>query len=355
MRCNFVTSNKPMKQFITSDENVLNKYGFRVLTAGIDTSQFDRNPLMYYMHNRAQWNPKGNEVIGKWENVQKKKGQLMAQPIIDTEEKFAKTIAGKVERGFIRMASIGIQVVETSSDPKYLLAGQTRPTVTKCILREISIVDEGANDNALMLYSEDGNAINLSTGGDIPQLAELSTHKTKTDNMSQFKTLAVALSLKAEATETEVLTAITALKTAKETAETNLSAHQKKVQDANKLEAKQLLKTAVEALKLVDDAKTNFENTYKALFAADHANAKAAILASMPVAAAQPAATAQLGSFMKTLEGAEDGQTDAKLSFDYLQKYDPAKLEQLKAAQPETYQKLVNDYAAGVRYNKPTN
>ena len=153
-----------MKSFVTSDENVINKYGFRILTAGIDTTQFERNPIMYYMHNRAQWNPKGNEVIGRWEGLSKQDGKLIAKPVIDSAEKLGKTIAGKVDRGFLRMASIGIQIVETSSDPKYLLKGQTRPTVTKCILREISIVDEGANDNALMLYSEDGSVVNLASG-----------------------------------------------------------------------------------------------------------------------------------------------------------------------------------------------
>ena len=344
-----------MKQFITSDENVVNKYGFRVLTAGIDTSQFERNPLMYYMHNRSLVSPTGNEVIGKWENLQKKGGQLVALPVFDTAEKLAKKIAGKVDRGFLRMASVGIQIIETSSDPKHLLKGQTRPTVTKSLLTEISIADQGANDNALMLYSEDGKVINLSTGDEIPELAELLNQKNpKHETMSHFKTLAVALSLNADATETEVLTAITTLQTKMNTAETNLSTHLDAVKESNKIEATQLVNTAVEALKLVDDAKTNFVKTYEALFVADHDNAKAAILASTPPAAGKSAATAQLGSFMKTIDGINVG-TETTLSFDYLQKHDPKKLAELKAAEPEKYQTLVAGYAVGVRYTKPTN
>lgn len=351
-----------MKPFVTSDESVVNKYGFRVLTAGIDTSQFERNPLMYYMHNRAAYNPKGNEVIGKWTNLTKKDGKLVAEPVIDTDEKFAKTIAGKVDRGFLRMASVGIQIVETSSDPKYLLAGQTRPTVTKSVLREISIVDEGANSKALMLYAEDGNVINLATG-ELPELAELSTQKP--DTMSKLTPIALALSLTAEATEAEVLAAITTLKADKETAETELKTHQDAVEAANKTEATQLINAAVDALKLKDDAKTNFVKTYEALFAADHANTKAALMASIPTAAA-PAhpngngqaatpAAAQLGNFMKNITGAPADDNDPKLSFDYMQKHNPAGLAELKANDPEKYQSLVADYAAGVRYNKPTN
>ncbi len=32
--------------FIVSDENVLNSYGFRVMTDGIDLAQYEKNPLV---------------------------------------------------------------------------------------------------------------------------------------------------------------------------------------------------------------------------------------------------------------------------------------------------------------------
>ena len=38
--------------FVISDESV-NSYGKVILTDGIDISQFERNPVMLYMHERA--------------------------------------------------------------------------------------------------------------------------------------------------------------------------------------------------------------------------------------------------------------------------------------------------------------
>lgn len=341
-----------MKPFITSDESVVNKYGFRVLTSGIDTSQFERNPLMYYMHNRNLYNLKGNEVIGKWENLKKKSGKLVGEPIIDDKEKFAATIKGKVDRGFLRMASIGIQIIETSSDPKHLLNGQTRPTVTKCVLREISIVDEGANDNALQLYSETGTPIELSTGlTEIPELQKLNFKNEI--NMSQLKSVALALGLAADATEPDVLSALATLKTGKTDAETKL----KTIEDAQKelktKEAKDLVGKASAVLKLEGDAKTSFETAYSALFAADHDNTKTAVeslLSGAGTTKPDNKGAVVLSTFMKDVKGNAATEGSDAPSFDYLQKKNPTELARLKADEPDTYQQLVADYATGVRH-----
>ncbi len=92
-------------------------------------------------------------------NIRVEGDKLLADPVFDTEDEKGKEIAGKVERGFLKMASIGIRIVATSDDPKMLLAGQTRETVIKCRLREASIVGIGANHNALRLYDENDNEL----------------------------------------------------------------------------------------------------------------------------------------------------------------------------------------------------
>lgn len=135
------------KSFVLSDETV-NTYGFRVLMDGADIEQFRRNPVMFYNHD--EW----SVPIGRWDNVRIEDGKLLADPVFDTEDENARKIAGKVERGFLRMASIGFRVVETSDDPMKVLPGQKLPTVTKWQLREASIVGIGANHNALRLYDE---------------------------------------------------------------------------------------------------------------------------------------------------------------------------------------------------------
>jgi HK97 family phage prohead protease len=135
------------KSFVLSDETV-NTYGFRVLMDGADIEQFKRNPVMFYNHD--DW----SMPIGRWDNVRIEDGKLLADPVFDTEDENARKIAGKVERGFLRMASIGFRVVETSDDPTKVLPGQKLATVTRWQLREASIVGIGANHNALRLYDQ---------------------------------------------------------------------------------------------------------------------------------------------------------------------------------------------------------
>ncbi len=135
------------KSFILSDESV-NTYGFRVLLGGVDLAQFRRNPVMFYNHDEYDM------PIGLWDNIRIEDGKLLADPVFDLEDENAAKIAGKVERGFLRSASIGLRVLERSDDPVKMLPGQRYATVTRCQLREVSIVNIGANHNALRLYDE---------------------------------------------------------------------------------------------------------------------------------------------------------------------------------------------------------
>ena len=125
--------------FLISDETE-NSHGFSILTEGIDTSRFDKNPVMLYMHQRAV-------VIGRWENLVIKDGKLFADAVFDLENEFSKEIAGKVERGFLKGTSMGINFDPTDMDT-------TSNQLQKCLLYEISIVDIGSNSNALKLYTD---------------------------------------------------------------------------------------------------------------------------------------------------------------------------------------------------------
>lgn len=41
------------KSFVIVDESKVNSFGFRTLVDGIDLKQFNKNPLMLWMHVRA--------------------------------------------------------------------------------------------------------------------------------------------------------------------------------------------------------------------------------------------------------------------------------------------------------------
>lgn len=144
--------------FVVNDESILNSFGFRVMTAGISLKQFNRNPVVIYYHKR-EGRYDSNHVdevrlpVGKALKAWKEGGLLKMKIQFDSghDDKLADKIEGKYERGYLNMVSLGADPVAISEDPKHLLPGQTRPTITKCILNEVSVVDIGGNDNALRL------------------------------------------------------------------------------------------------------------------------------------------------------------------------------------------------------------
>lgn len=104
--------------------------------------------------------------------------------------------------------------------PQNVVQGQTRPTVTRSKLVEVSIVDVGANDDALQvrLYSG-GKLLTLAQGEDNDLLPLL---KPDNDDKPQNKTfqmneILMLLGLPTTATEADAATAIRALKTENET------------------------------------------------------------------------------------------------------------------------------------------
>lgn len=132
--------------FIISDESV-NSYGYIVKTDGIDTTVFERNPVMLYMHERKT-------VVGRWENIRKEGNKMLADAVFDESTELGRTVKAQVENGFLRSASIGVDIIEDT-----VINGVK--TITKCSLFEVSIVDIPANQNALKLYRK-GNRKRLT-------------------------------------------------------------------------------------------------------------------------------------------------------------------------------------------------
>lgn len=172
------------KRIIVSTEAV-NEYGFRVLTDGIDLSQYEKNPVMLYMHIRAYNNSKdqilpiGNVIELKIENLPDVGKVITGQPMFDDTDDFALAVYNKYENGTLRMASAGLKPKEWSEDPELLLAGQTGMTLAKSQLREISICDLGVNNESLSLalYDDNDNLINLSEKRSEPYIPQLFTQK----------------------------------------------------------------------------------------------------------------------------------------------------------------------------------
>lgn len=175
----------------------LNALGTRVITAGCDVGQFQRNPVLLYMHRRG-------EVIGLVKDVKVEGDQITGELSFDEASELSIKAKKQYEFGSLRMVSAGFDILELSDDPKYLVPGQTRPTVTKSKLVEVSLVDIGANDDAITLY-RDGSVLELGKDGNNP----LPTIQTKPkENIMDLKALALQLGLPETATEAEVLAKI---------------------------------------------------------------------------------------------------------------------------------------------------
>lgn len=168
------------KEMIISTSR-LNSYGSRVITAGIDITQYEKNPVLLWMHRRS-FSSNGPLPIGRVENLRFDGDALKGTPVFDEKDPFAKQIADKWEGGFLKMCSAGLDIVETSVDPVHLLPGQTRATVLRCKLTEVSIVDIGSNDDALQLTNS-GQLLTLASGEACEALPLLELNKPeKEDN-----------------------------------------------------------------------------------------------------------------------------------------------------------------------------
>ena len=267
-----------MKTFVLHDES-LNNYGFWALTSGCDLTQFIKNPLMLWCHARS-WGDKEDEVLplGHWENIRVEGNQILADAVFDADE-FSQKISAKVESGTLRMASAGLRVIEESNDPKYIKVGQRYATVLKWAMKEASIVDIGANNNALALYDHSGKIIQLSENG-----ADIPLRKLQPQNEIEMKQLAKILKLKDDANESEILAAVSPIidenqtlredlqkeKDEKKSLQDKLDAIELKDKEAKTEQATDLINTAIKDGRLDDDEKhtakafwlRNFESNF---------------------------------------------------------------------------------------------
>lgn len=224
------------KECVVSTEAV-NCYGTRILTSGIDTKQFERNPILLYMHNRYGRNDMPIGII----ELRVDGDVMYGTPLFDMDDEDAVKIATKWEKGVLRMMSPSFDPIEWSDDPKHLKQGQWRATITKCKLIEVSIVDIGANDEALQLQKK-GKQLELSQGMDndfVPLLklnqaddyTEGKEEKPKPKIKMDEQTL-VSLGLPKDATEEQINAAIAKLK--KENEDVKLAAINSAVEQAKK-------------------------------------------------------------------------------------------------------------------------
>lgn len=139
------------KTFVFND-GTKNSYGFMIPTEGIRLDRFKKNPVMLDSHFNSN-----HSVLGKWTTIKNEKGLLTGVPLFDNDDEYAAKIAGKVERDFISSCSMGVTF--HPDDLKYIGGNLV---LEKCELYEVSIVAVPSNENAIRLYSPEGELMNES-------------------------------------------------------------------------------------------------------------------------------------------------------------------------------------------------
>lgn len=182
----------------------LNSYGTRVLTAGMDVSQYERNPVLLYMHERGQ-------VIGYVKDLKVEGDEVTGELMFDEASELSVRCKKQWEFGSLKMVSVGIDVLELSEDKKHLVEGQTSPTITRSKLFEVSVVDIGANDDAIVLM-RDGKRLEMGKDGESP-LPKLNHNKIQDKDMNKEE-IALLLGLPADASEESIKAKVAELKAA---------------------------------------------------------------------------------------------------------------------------------------------
>jgi HK97 family phage prohead protease len=308
-----------MPRIKLTDES-LNSHGSRVLTDGIDMSLFMKNPVLFYQHDDWRY------PLGKWTDIRKDAdGSISGVPEFDMEDKEAVDLARKVEQGFLNAASIGLRALELSDDPRHLVKGQTRPTITKSLLLEVSIVNFPANRNAVRMSMEGLPADQLAMVHRMVAVED--KDKPAGDPGKQLikpemKEIAKALGLSADATEAECLAALNAQAVKAQATETSLSA------------ARTALKTLAEAT-VTKLGRADLKERAGKLAEDVNGDALSILLETVP-AAAQTSLKAGL-----SLSGSPAQDDRANWTLTDWRKKDPTGLATMRSEKPEAYEALV--------------
>jgi HK97 family phage prohead protease len=320
---------KSSKRFVLVS-NQVNNYGYRVDTAGMDITQFAKNPTMLYMHQR------GN-VIGHWQDVKREdNGDITAIPFFTDANDKAKELYAMVEDGSYRMCSVGFQALATSDEPELLMPGQKYETVTKSKLVEASIVDVGADDNAHCLYSKN-DLLLLDGSNDTSSIIPIINQINKVEMKQELIPMLLLVGLSKDGTIEQLMAKISELKTTADNATKQLQQKEDTIVTLNDTIAtlqqaattgavEAVLDGAVQARKITEEQKpfykqmgeTNLENLKKLLDT----------MPAMPTLASHVAAN-----------GAGDA-SDPLLKLSYEEAHRTGNLADIKAKHPEYYKQI---------------
>ena len=268
-------------------------------------------------------------VIGRWKNLTVVGSTLQAEPEFDMEDPDAAKIAGKVDRGFVVGASMGIFIedVEMRDIPGIGFF----PLVVKWELLEASPVGVPSNKAALRLYASDHSTILKAE--EIKLSVERMLNPKKLPNVEKI-TLSVdaakALNISKDPDVADLNAAIMELSAKAANAEAARLKAEKELSDQRVNLATKLVDDAVTAGKITADKKESFVK----LATADFDQAKT-IIDSLP----------GKETFSDKTKTGKTGAADRE-GWNYMRylKEAPAELKAMETDNPEQFAKLKAEY-----------
>lgn len=327
-----------MAIILVSDK--VNRAGYRINVGGIKLANYQANPILLFMHNRAgdDWRtrPASDErlPVGRLENLRVEGGNLVADdPIWDSNDELAKRLKAKFEGKFMNAFSIGIIPITVSDAPEWVVAGQTRSTIVDSELLEVSIVDIPKDGQAVRLSMPDGDSIDTL----VPKI-----NQSQSSNQPEMdlKNIALKLKLGEKATEGDVLTALDKLLSEN-------AAHQKARADA-------LLERGRKSGVITQANEKSWSN----IIAQSLDDAEVLISSHQPPAGGgdgvgedkkTPTAQELLKLAADKNGGAPGKKSDKREDWDYdkWSREDPKGLNEMRLKEPTKYEQLALDYNPG--------
>lgn len=306
-----IFAKKPrMSIFIVSDETI-NSYDFIVKTDGIDLSAFTRNPVMLFDHDSSK-------LIGTWKNLRKENKQLLAEPDFDMDDPEAVKLAKKVEKGILKGASVGLIALEFNRQD---IGDKSIITLSKSILKEISLTALPSNQNALRLYDADGV---LLSAEDI----KLSLNRKFNLNIEIMnQPLITLLGLQSDATDTHVIDAVKKMQNELSQLRTKVQDYENKEKSRLAADIKSMIDLAVQQGKLKEEQRVELQ----AMAEKDFESAKK-FIEKLSVSKPTEHINTQSSGNMPERE---------KWTFHDWRKKDPKGLLELKSNEPDKYAEIL--------------
>lgn len=173
-------------KFILNDETKKNQYGFRVRNSGLQLSRFESNPVMLDSHNTKK-------VIGRWEEIQIEGHLLTAVAVFDMDDPEAAIIAGKVEREFVKGASLGLDPYTMNN---FVQGFDDTYDLVESEILEASIVSIPNNANAISvkLFANTEDSIKEFTEQEVSAILLMASDFTNFNFHNPMKKITLTLS-----------------------------------------------------------------------------------------------------------------------------------------------------------------